>query len=261
MDILVCIKQVPATNEVEIDQATGALKRDGAAAKVNPYDLYALEMAFSLRERYGGKVDVLTMGPLQAKAALLEALHMGADNAVLLSDRSFAGADVVATSLTLAAGVRKMGRYDLILCGKQTTDGDTAQVGPEMAEHLNLEHACYVLDAYQAEEGLVVRMNLGHAVQTQVMPLPCLLTIEKDVNTPRLPSYKRSLQVGREQIKEYGLKDFEENDARIYGLSGSPTQVEQIFPPEKSGARRLRRGGAEALAQAAFELLKTEKFI
>lgn len=261
MDILVCIKQVPATSEVEVDEATGVLKRDGAVGKVNPYDLYALELAFALKERHGGRVDVLTMGPNQAKAALLEAMHMGADSAALLSDRRFAGADVVATSRTLAAGVRKMGLYHLILCGKQTTDGDTAQVGPEMAEYLNIPHACYVTSVQAQGDELMVKVNLGEAVQTQAMPMPCLLTVEKDVNTPRLPSYRRSLEVDESRIAVYSLDDFEDRDERHYGLSGSPTQVERIFPPPKNTARQMVRGDAQTVADAAYAILADGKYI
>ena len=261
MDILVCIKQVPATSEVEVDETTGVLKRDGAAGKVNPYDLYALELAFALKEEYGGRVDVLTMGPNQAQAALLEAMHMGADSAALLSDRRFAGADVVATSRTLAAGVRKMGRYDLILCGKQTTDGDTAQVGPEMAEYLGIPHACYVTHAQVKGNEVTVQVNLGEAVQTQAMPMPCLLTVEKDVNTPRLPSYRRSLHVDESHISVYNLDDFDDRDESHYGLSGSPTQVERIFPPPKNTARQMVRGNAQTVANAAYAILADGKYI
>ena len=144
MKILVCIKQVPGTSNVEVDEKTGVLKRDGVESKMNPFDLYAIEQALCLREEYGGKVDVITMGPPQAKSVLLEAVYMGADNGGLISDRKFAGADVVATSYTLSQGIRKMGEYDLILCGKQTTDGDTAQVGPETAEFLGMDHMANV---------------------------------------------------------------------------------------------------------------------
>ena len=134
MNILVCIKQVPASSKVEVDPQTGVLKRAGVESKMNPYDLYALETALRLREEHGGSVTVLSMGPPQAQAVIREAFAMGADAGVLLSDRRFGGADVLATSYTLAQGVRRAGRFDLLICGKQTTDGDTAQVGPEIAE-------------------------------------------------------------------------------------------------------------------------------
>lgn len=261
LKILVCIKQVPATNQVEVDEKTGVLKRDGAASKLNPYDLYALEAALRLREEAGGTVAALSMGPPQAKAALLEALHIGADTACLLSDRRFAGADVVATARTLAAGVRALGAFDLILCGKQTTDGDTAQVGPEMAEFLGLEHACYVQALHLVPGGIVAETNTGGGALVQRLPLPCLLTLEKDVNTPRLPSYVRSLTYLENRITVLSLADFADRDEKRYGLSGSPTQVERIFPPEVQTDRRRFEGDALAVADAAFDLLTARKLL
>ena len=145
MNILVCIKQVPGSTNVEVDPVTGVLKRDGIQSKMNPYDLYALEAALSLSESYGGKVDVITMGPPQAKEIIIEAIAMGAEGGAILSDRKFAGADVLATAYTISQGIKKMGEYDLIICGKQTTDGDTAQVGAEVAEFLNLPNVSNVL--------------------------------------------------------------------------------------------------------------------
>lgn len=261
MNILVCIKQVPATSEVEVDALTGVLKRDGTAGKVNPYDLFALELAFSLREEQGGQVDALTMGPPQAAAVLHEALWMGADRGFLLSDRRFAGADVLATGYTLASAVRMLGSYDLILCGKQTTDGDTAQVGPEMAEFLGLDHASYVQDVSAHRDGLTVSVNLGDCVVVQRMVTPCLLTVEKDLNTPRLPSYKRRLAISEDDIVCYSLDDFEDTDESHYGLSGSPTQVERIFPPDANTAREMFRGASAELAQKAYDILALGKYI
>lgn len=144
MNILVCIKQVPGTSKVEVDPVTGVLKRDGIDSKMNPYDLYALETALRIREEKGGTIKVLSMGPPQALSVIKEAYSMGVDDGVLLSDRKFGGADVLATSYTLSQGVRKMGDFDLIICGKQTTDGDTAQVGAEIAEYLGIPHAANI---------------------------------------------------------------------------------------------------------------------
>ena len=145
MRILVCIKQVPGTAKVDVDEKTGVLKRDTAETKMNPFDLFAIEEGLKIREKYGGNVDVLTMGPSQAEAVLVEAVWMGADRGILLSDRNFAGADVAATSYTIVQGIRKMGDYELIICGKLTTDGDTAQTGPVAAEFLQIEHISNVL--------------------------------------------------------------------------------------------------------------------
>ena len=264
MEIIVCVKQVPGTNEVEVDPVTGVLKRDGVDCKLNPYDLFALELAYSLCEQYGGRVRTLTMGPPQAKAALLETLYMGAQSAVLLSDRKFAGSDVAATSYTLKCGVEQMGSYDLILCGKQTTDGDTAQVGPEMAELLGIEHATNVCEIMEAtQEDITVRISLDDRLQTQRMKLPCLLSIEKDVNTPRLPSYKRMCRINAdaEQVAVWSVQELADIDLARCGLKGSPTQVERIFPPEKNADKRTLRGSGAELSDALGALLKEKKLI
>jgi electron transfer flavoprotein beta subunit len=166
MKILVCIKQVPESNKVEVDPVTGVLKRDGAASKMNPYDLYALETAFRIREEVGGSVHVISMGPPQAQQVIREAFAMGADGGTLLSDRKFGGADVLATSYTLAQGIKSCGDFDLILCGKQTTDGDTAQVGPEISEWLNIPSVADVVKINQIDEdGITVSMDLPEEVE------------------------------------------------------------------------------------------------
>ena len=262
MEILVCIKQVPGTTAVEVDEKTGVLKRDGVESKMNPYDLYAIEEALTLRERYGGNVDVLTMGPRQAESVLREAVYMGADHAFLVSDRKFSGADVVATSYTLAQGIRKAGNYDLILCGKQTTDGDTAQVGPETAEFLGVEHISNVQEVQEIRDGkLKVRENQEDSSRILSLPLPCLLTIEKDANTPRLPSFKRKLEKKDMEINVMSMADFQDQDASHYGLTGSPTQVERIFQPEKNASQKMFRGSAEELGKALLNILCEKKFV
>ncbi|XCP86432.1 electron transfer flavoprotein subunit beta/FixA family protein [Roseburia hominis] len=262
MRILVCIKQVPGTTSVEVDEKTGVLKRDGVEAKMNPFDLYAIEQALLMRETYGGTVDVITMGPPQAEAVLNEAVYMGADRGVLISDRRFAGADVVATSYTLSQGIRKAGEYDLILCGKQTTDGDTAQVGPETAEFLGIEHIANVLQILEMEDdSITVLENLETQVRRLKLKLPCLLTIEKDANTPRLPSFKRKQERKDLRPEMISLDHFADKDPKHYGLNGSPTQVERVFPPEKSTDRMLYEGSARELERALLELLKSRKFL
>ena len=259
--ILTCVKQVPATNRVEVDEITGVLKRGGAAAKLNPYDLYALELAFTLRAKHGGAVDTLSMGPPAAKNALYEALCMGADAAWLLSDSRFAGADVLATSRALSGAVRRMGGYDLIVCGKQTTDGDTAQVGPALAEFLGIQHASYARRLSVEGDMIRVTASLGDVDSEQLLPLPCLVTVEKDVNTPRLPSYRRGLAVRVEDIKTLTLDDLADADERRYGLAGSPTQVERVFPPESGAHREVLRGDADFLAKRAAGILRAGKFV
>ena len=262
MEILVCIKQVPGTTAVEVDEETGVLKRDGVEAKMNPFDLFAIEQALLLREKYGGKVDVITMGPGQAEAVLREAVWMGADRGILISDRSFAGSDVAATSYALSQGVRKAGTYDLILCGKQTTDGDTAQVGPEMAEFLGIEHIANVEMVLEAEGNeLTVLENQENCQRQLKLFMPCLLTIEKDANTPRLPSYKRKMKTGGLEIERNGLSDFSDKDRRHYCLEGSPTQVERIFPPERNASCQKYEGEPEKLGNLFYQVLLEKKFV
>lgn len=263
MDLIVCIKQVPGTNKVEVDEETGVLKRAGIAAKLNPYDLFALETAFTLAEETGGSVKTLSMGPPQAKVALTETLWMGADEGALLCDRAFAGSDVAATSYALALGVKEAGTFDLILCGKQTTDGDTAQVGPELAERLHIEHATNVvrIDAVD-ESGITVTIDLDSVLQTQRMAFPCLLTIDKDANTPRLPSYNRKKAIDAEsQIRVLAACDLAGADEAKLGLKGSPTQVERIFPPENDVEKQTFTGTGPELAGALYGMLREQKFV
>ncbi len=263
MDIIVCVKQVPGSTQVEIDPVTGTMKRDTVAGKLNPYDLFALETAFTLKETYGGTVKTLSMGPNQAAAALKETLWMGASEGVLLSDRKFGGADVAATSTALSLGVGEMGHYDLILCGKQTTDGDTAQVGPELAERLGIDHAANVTKVVSVEDGYVtVDIDLDTAIERLKIKLPCLLTVDKDLNTPRLPSFIKKKEIeGKENIRILSVADIPAADETKLGLKGSPTQVERIFPPEKNTDKEILNGSAEELADSLFGILKDKKFV
>ena len=262
MDILVCIKQVPGTSKVEVDPVTGVLKREGIDSKMNPYGLFALETGLRLREKYGGKVKVISMGPPQAADVIKEAYMMGADEGVLVSDRKFAGADVLATSYTISQGIRKMGHIDLILCGKQTTDGDTAQVGPEMAENLGIPHIANVLSIEGVKDSsMIVKMDMPNTVEISEIKFPCLLTVEKDIFQPRLPSYKKKLATKDREVKILGLKDFEDKDENRYGLNGSPTQVEKIFPPEVNKDKEIWKGTNEELSDRLANKLKELKFI
>jgi electron transfer flavoprotein beta subunit len=261
MEIVVCVKQVPGTSEVEVDKETGVLKREGIDSKMNPYDLFAVETAIRLKEETGAKVSVLSMGPPQAAEIIQECYMMGADEGVLLSDRKFAGADVLATSYTLSQGVEKFEKYDLIICGKQTTDGDTAQVGPELAEFLGIAHVANVKKIVQVrEESIVVEMDIVHALQTVEVAYPCLITVEKDINQPRLPSFRRKLATKGRKILVYGLKDFNDQDENKYGINGSPTRVLKIFSPEANTNRELWRGMPSELSARLANKLKELKF-
>ena len=262
MNILVCIKQVPGSSNVEVDPVTGVLKRDGVASKMNPYDLYSIELAMALTEQYGGEVETITMGPPQAKSVIVESICMGAKRGTVLSDRKFAGADVLATAYTISQGIRKIGNFDLILCGKQTTDGDTAQVGAEVAEYLGIPHVANVLSIEEIRDGKAyVTVSLDDMVVKESVKLPCVLCAENDINSPRLPSYKVQKTVTDDRIRFISFAEFEDQDANHYGLNGSATQVERIFPPEKNTEKHSITGDSKAQAEGIFDLLVSRKLI
>jgi electron transfer flavoprotein beta subunit len=262
MNTIVCIKQVPGTSKVEVDEKTGVLKRDGIDTKMNPYDLYALETAFNIKEQKGGEVNVISMGPPQAMEVIREAFSMGADNGILISDRKFAGADVLATAYTISQGIRKSGEFDLIICGKQTTDGDTAQVGPEIAEYLDIPHVANVRKILEvADDYIAVEMDMADTVEIVEIKYPCLLTVEKDIFEPRLPSYRKKIESKGREIKVISLNDFEDKDENKYGLNGSPTQVERIFPPESNAHHEIWSGDSDEISENIVNKLKELKFI
>lgn len=262
MNILVCIKQVPGSSNVEVDPVTGVLKRDGVAGKMNPYDLYSIELAMSLVEKYGGTVRTITMGPPQAKSVIVESICMGAQGGTVLSDRKFAGADVLATAYTLSQGIRRMGEFDLILCGKQTTDGDTAQVGAEIAEYLGIPNVSNVLSIGDIEEGsLTLTASLDDRIVTARVSMPCLLSVDGDINSPRLPSYRIRRTVTDDMVGMLGFADMEDQNADHYGLNGSATQVERIFPPEKNSEKYTISGTPAQQADGIVELLRARKLI
>jgi len=262
MKILVCVKQVPGSNNVEVDPVTGVLKRSGIPSKINPYDLYGIETALSLAERFGGRVETLTMGPPQAKAVIQETVCMGAQSGTVLTDRKFAGADVLATAYTIAQGIRKCGEFDLIICGKQTTDGDTAQVGAEVAEYLGIPNVSNVLSIDDFRDNtLFLTASLDDKIVTLTVPLPCLISVDGDINTPRLPSYKIRKTLTEDSVRFLTFADFGDQDPNHYGLSGSATQVERIFPPEKLSQKHTIEGDADTQAQALYALLRDKKML
>lgn len=262
MEIVVCIKQVPGTTEVEIDEKTGVLKRSGIESKMNPYDLYALETALKIKEGKGGKIKVLSMGPPQAKAVIKEAYMMGADEGYLLSDMKFAGADCLATAYTLAQGIDKIGKFDLIICGKQTTDGDTAQVGPELAEQLGIAHTANVRSILEiTSDEIIVEIDMQDFIQIASIKLPCLITVEKDIYQPRLPSYKKKIETRDREINLLSSKDFESKDIQRFGLDGSPTKVERVFPPETKKFKEVWTGDGKELSERLTKKLADLKFI
>ncbi len=262
MKIIVCMKQVPLSSKVDIDEETGNLKRLGSATRTNPFDLFALECALNIREKVGGTVTVLTMGPQQAESMIRDAYLMGADDAVVLSDKKFAGSDVLATSYTLSQGIRLLGGADLIICGRQTTDGDTAQVGPAIAEHLFIPHAAWVNAITNVDsKSIQVRQDLSSVYQISEMKYPCLITVDKDICVPRLPSYRRKKEAAEKNIRFISMNELPKPDITLFGLVGSPTTVERIFPPPTKKSSVSLDGTAAEKASQLFELLAKEKYV
>jgi electron transfer flavoprotein beta subunit len=259
LKIIVCIKQVPETQDVRLDPVTHTLKREGIAAMINPFDLYALEEGLRVRESQGGQVTVLTMGPPQAEAALREALGYGADAAVLLSDKAFAGADTWATALTLARAIEKIGGADLIFTGKQAIDGDTAQVGPMLATILDIPYAAWARKlTFSGDGSVAVERLLDHGYDAVETSLPALVTVVKEINEPRVPSFKAKLKAKKEPIPVWGLADLGMEAADV-GLSGSFTQVIKVFAPPARGVPEIWTGAPEELAARLWSRLKTLK--
>ena len=262
MEILVCIKQVPGTTEVKIDEETGVLKRDGVESKMNPYDLYAVETALKIKEENGAKVNVISMGPLQAAEVIKEAFMMGVDGGALLTDRKFAGADVLATSYALSQGVKKLGSPDLIICGKMTTDGDTAQVGPELAEFIGIPHVSNILRIICIKENsIILETDMADTVEVLEVQYPCLISVEKGIFQPRLPSFKLKLATQDKDIACISLDDLEDKSESNYGLNGSPTQVKRVFLPQANINHEIWEGTGKELANRMFDKLKKLKFI
>ncbi len=258
MKIIVCIKQVPDTTNVRINPQTNTLIREGVASIINPFDVYALEEGIRLKEKHGGSVAVLSMGPPQVDEALREAISLGADEAYLLSDRAFAGADTLATAYTLALGIRKLGGADIILMGRQAIDGDTGQVGPGAAENLGIPHITDIrkIESIEADGTIVVQRLLEDGYVRLKTRLPALFTVVKEINEPRLPSLKGKLRAKKEPIHVWSAKDLELNTDRV-GLTGSPTQVIKIFtPPKPSGGKVFQGEVKEAVAALIAELEK-----
>ncbi|MCM8778940.1 MAG: electron transfer flavoprotein subunit beta/FixA family protein [Candidatus Omnitrophica bacterium] len=272
MNIIVCIKQVPDTTEVKIDPRTNTLIREGVASIINPFDMYALEEGIRLKEKYAGKVIVITMGPPQAEEALREAISLGVDEAILITDRALAGSDTWATSFTLAKAIEKIGKFDLVICGKQAIDGDTAQVGPGISAHLNIPQVTYVkkieeikfsATGYRQQaigsNTLIARVQrmMEEGYEVIEVPLPCLITVVKEINEPRLPSLKGKLRARNASITKWRIDDLG-LDKQDVGLEGSPTRVVKIFtpPPRKGG--QILQGNTQEVVEKLVELLKDE---
>lgn len=259
LKIVVCVKQVPDTTEIKLDPVKGTLIRDGVPSIMNPDDKGALEMALSLKDQFGAHVTVISMGPQQAEAVLREAFAMGADEAILLSDRKFGGADTWATSYTISAALRNLD-YDLIIAGRQAIDGDTAQVGPQIAEQLDLPQVSYVEGiSFEGEKILHVKKITEEGYQMLEVELPCLLTVLASANKPRYMSVRGIMETFDREITRWGFEDIKVDEERI-GLKGSPTRVAKSFTKGVKALGQLHEVDAEEAAEIIIQKLK-EKFI
>lgn len=256
MNIVVCLKQVPGTTKVEIDPETNTLIRRGIQNVVNPFDTYALEEGVRLRERCGGKVTALSMGPPQAEEMLREAISVGADEAVLLSDRAFAGADTLATSYTLARAISKLEPCDLVICGRQTIDGDTGQVGPELAEVLGRPFTAYVSQIEDINsESMHVRRMVDDGHEVIETPLPAVISVVKEINVPRLPSL-RGLSKAKSAVIPVWTSQELDADKDMIGLSGSATRVIKVFFPRRTSQVEILQGEVEDKVEALLDKLR-----
>jgi electron transfer flavoprotein beta subunit len=253
--IIVCIKQVPDTTNVRINPETNTLVREGVQSIINPFDTYAIEEGVRLKEKHGGTLTAITMGPPQASEALREAISLGADNAFLVSDRAFAGADTLATAFALACAVRHLGGADVILMGRQAIDGDTGQVGPGLAENLDISHITDIRKIEEIVDGrIVVERLLEEGYARIAARLPVVLTVVKEINIPRLPSLKGKLAAKKAVVPVLTAADIGAEVQRL-GLNGSPTQVMKIFtPPKPGGGKKFTGEPAETVGALLAEL-------
>lgn len=260
MNIIASIKQVPDTTDVHIDPETNTLVREGVPSIINPFDENAIEEALCLREQHGGEVTVITMGPLQAEEALRQAIAMGADKAFLISDRAFAGGDTLATSYTLACAIRHLGEFDMIICGKQAFDGDTAQVGPGLAEHLGIPQVTYAIEVQVDSKKARVKRLLDDRFEIVETPLPCLLTVVKQINDPRHAGLKGVVKARKTEIPTLTIEDIGADPDRC-GLSGSPTNVVRVFTPDRHREGEKLEGEAPEVAKSLLEKLREDKVL
>jgi len=256
MNIVVCIKQVPGTTEIKIDPHTNTLVREGVPSIINPFDCYALEEAVRLRERCGGKVTVISMGPPQAEEALRETISLGADETILLSDRAFAGSDTWATAYVLSRAMTRIADYDVIICGRQTLDGDTGQVGPGLSEMLGIPFVAYVSGVDEIRDGYIrVQRMVEEGYETIEMALPAVITVVKEINVPRLPSLRGSMKAKTAQIPVWSAGDIRVEEDKA-GIAGSPTRVVKVFFPRRERKSQMLQGSTEEQVDKLIRLLE-----
>lgn len=259
MNIVVCIKQVPETSNVRMDEKTGTMLREGIESIVNPLDLFAVEAAIRLREEHGGRVTVLSMGPKSAEKAVREAIAMGCEDGVLISDRAFAGSDTYATSYVLSRAIKKIGAFDLVLLGVRATDGETGQVGPGVAAFLDVPVCTYVSRIVEANgEALTVERLVESGYETLRLPMPCVLSVGNETGYPRLPTLRGKQAARKAEVAVWGSADMD-LDESLLGLEGSPTRVMKIDKPvvtRKGRTVDARRLGAQAAARELADFLE-----
>lgn len=263
MNIIVLVKQVPDTTEVKLDPKTGNLIRAGIESITNPDDRHALEAAISLKETYGGRITVISMGPPQAIDAISEALGMGADEGIFLTDRAFAGADTWCTSLTLGKAIERVGKYDLILCGRQAIDGDTAQIGPQVADHLKLPQVTYVCEIEQVKDKTIIaKRHLEDGYERVQCALPALLTVIGELNTPRYPVVGRLIEACQEKapITLWNAADIGVKISEV-GLEGSMTHIIKTFAPKSKREGEMLEGNTKEVVNALVGRLKENRLI
>lgn len=260
MNIVVCVKQVPDTMEVKMNKETNTIIREGVESVINPFDTYAIEEGLRLRDQHGGKVTVLSMGIPSVSELLKQTIALGADDTVLLSDRAFAGADTLATAYALSMGIKKIGQTDLVICGKQATDGDTAQVGPSLAEKLGWPHTTYVRKIEEITEDYIRCQRMTEdGYEVIEMPLPAVITVVKEINEPRLPSLKGMMRAKKATVTVWSADDINA-DKELCGLKGSPTQVVKTFVPEHNINSEMIEGSPEEQAKKLAEKLMNIRF-
>ena len=260
MRIIVCIKQVPDSGQVRFDKETHSMIREGLPSIINPFDENAIEAALQLREERGGEVIVISMGPPQAEEALRQSIAMGADQAILLTDRQFALADTLATAYSLSTAIKKIGDYDLLLFGKQAIDGDTAQVGPGVAEMLELPQITYVRKIQMADGKVTAERVLEDSYEIVEAQLPVVLTVVKEINEPRHASLRGVLKAKKAEILMWKPEDIDADSTKI-GKDGSPTEVIRTFTPEPRGDSEKLSGEPEEIAEALFGRLREQNII
>lgn len=263
MDIVVLVKQVPNTTEVKLDPKTGNLIREGIESIINPDDKHALEAAVRIKQEHGGKVTAVSMGPPQAIDAISEALGLGADEGILLTDRAFAGADTWATSTTLGKAIEKIGRFDLVLCGRQAIDGDTAQIGPQVADYLGVPQVTYVFDIEEIKKNsITVKRRLEDGFERIQCTLPALLTTIGELNKPRFPRVDRLIDACKENahIETWNSADLG-IQTRDVGLEGSLTNVIKTFAPKFQRQGEILEGDSKASVKSLVGKLREKRLI